>query len=242
MNESGKELQHDEAQWFDLLADGELDEQRRRELLSRLDDQPGGWRRCALAFLEAQSWQRELGDWAADAKTQAPAAAASVVDSRSRSWGLGSWLAVAASFVAAFGLGLFLRDAGRQHGAQPVDQVAIGARQSPGLDTNSLVRQEEYGPRGLPGGGVMTMSFRPGPDGQLQEIQVPFVDDPAISADWLAERSSAMPLEVLKDLQRSGHQVEQSRQLVPVDLHDGRRVVVPVDHLNIHYVGNRSYQ
>jgi hypothetical protein len=94
----------------------------------------------------------------------------------------------------------------------------------------------------LPGGGVMTMSFRPGPDGQLQEIQVPFVDDPAISADWLAERSSAMPLEVLKDLQRSGHQVEQSRQLVPVDLHDGRRVVVPVDHLNIHYVGNRSYQ
>ena len=39
---------------LELLADGELDEESRRTLLSRLDQTSDGWRRCALAFLEAQ--------------------------------------------------------------------------------------------------------------------------------------------------------------------------------------------
>ena len=30
------------------------------QLLASLDDQPDGWRRCALAFLEAQSWRKSL--------------------------------------------------------------------------------------------------------------------------------------------------------------------------------------
>jgi hypothetical protein len=46
---------------FDLLVDGELSEADRRELLSSLDESPDGWRRCALAFLEAQSWNSALG-------------------------------------------------------------------------------------------------------------------------------------------------------------------------------------
>jgi hypothetical protein len=46
---------------FDLLVDGELSEEKRRELLSRLDDEPTGWRRCALAFLQAQSWREACG-------------------------------------------------------------------------------------------------------------------------------------------------------------------------------------
>jgi hypothetical protein len=241
MNDTPEDLQRDEY-WFDLLADGELDEPRRRELLSRLDDQPGGWRRCALAFLEAQTWRNELGDWAADAKAQAPAVPASTVESRSRLWGLGSWLVVAASFMVAFGLGLLLDEFGRPRGLPFTGQFAADdAQQPPAFDANTLA-QQEFGSQAMPGGGVMTMSFRPGPDGRLQEVQVPFIDLPGVSADWLAESSPAVPLEVLRDLHRSGHRVEQSRQLVPVDLQDGRRVVVPIDQVNIHYVGNRSYQ
>src|SRR5262245_34529426 len=45
---------------LDRLVDGELDVAGRRELLKALDDQPGGWRRCALAFLEAQAWRSDL--------------------------------------------------------------------------------------------------------------------------------------------------------------------------------------
>ena len=46
---------------FDRLVDGELSAAERRTLLASLDGRPSGWRRCALAFLEAQTWQDELG-------------------------------------------------------------------------------------------------------------------------------------------------------------------------------------
>ena len=46
---------------LDRLVDGELGEVERRELLLRLENEPGGWRRCALAFLEAQTWREAIG-------------------------------------------------------------------------------------------------------------------------------------------------------------------------------------
>ena len=45
---------------FDRLADGELGDEQRRELLARLDHEPDGWRRCALAFLEDQALRQAL--------------------------------------------------------------------------------------------------------------------------------------------------------------------------------------
>ena len=45
---------------LDRLVDGELDDRRRAALLAGLEVEPNGWRRCALAFLEAQAWQRAL--------------------------------------------------------------------------------------------------------------------------------------------------------------------------------------
>ena len=46
---------------FDRLVDGELSPGERRQLLASLDNQPDGWRRCALSFLEAQSCARKFG-------------------------------------------------------------------------------------------------------------------------------------------------------------------------------------
>ena len=55
MTEKKRETLSDEDLFrLELLADGELDEDSRRTLLSRLDQTSDGWRRCALAFLEAQ--------------------------------------------------------------------------------------------------------------------------------------------------------------------------------------------
>jgi hypothetical protein len=47
-------------QILDRLVDGELAEIERREVLQTLERQPDGWRQCALAFLEAQSWGEAL--------------------------------------------------------------------------------------------------------------------------------------------------------------------------------------
>src|SRR5260370_21580495 len=50
----------EEERLLDRLVDGELPERERRELLLRLEKVPDGWRRCALAFLEAQTWGQAL--------------------------------------------------------------------------------------------------------------------------------------------------------------------------------------
>src|ERR1017187_5596583 len=55
---------------FDLLVDGELSETDRRDLLLELEHEPDGWRRCALAFLEAQCWKAELRQIAAPAAAE----------------------------------------------------------------------------------------------------------------------------------------------------------------------------
>src|SRR5438132_8057875 len=45
---------------FDRLVDGEMTLDEYQALLASLDDEPGGWRRCALAFLEGQALKFEL--------------------------------------------------------------------------------------------------------------------------------------------------------------------------------------
>src|SRR5262245_7197050 len=53
--EMNHEIQDNDDVLFDRLVDGELSADERRHFLTSLDDRPDGWRRCAIAFLEAQS-------------------------------------------------------------------------------------------------------------------------------------------------------------------------------------------
>jgi hypothetical protein len=46
--------------------DGDLPPGERHRLLAALADEPGGWQRCALAFLEAQSWRRACRELVAE--------------------------------------------------------------------------------------------------------------------------------------------------------------------------------
>src|SRR5262249_32693931 len=85
---------------LDRLVDGELPNAERRALLLRLESEPDGWRRCALAFLESQSWREAVG----------PLAAAAPIPSRPirtprRRRSVARLTAVAASLAAAFALG-----------------------------------------------------------------------------------------------------------------------------------------
>src|SRR5438105_30021 len=82
MNEFSLRDQAFDPQVFDRLVDGELADGERREVLETLERQPDGWRQCALAFLEAQTWGQTLTDFvrqpATDAATPAGAAAMAV--------------------------------------------------------------------------------------------------------------------------------------------------------------------
>ncbi|MBL9084418.1 MAG: hypothetical protein JNK76_21635, partial [Planctomycetales bacterium] len=94
---------------LDRLVDGEVSETERRELLLRLEHSSDGWRRCALAFLEAQAWRGEAKALVSEPATplRTPAVSpASTYRGGSNSWnGMKLWLplATAAGFLLAVG-------------------------------------------------------------------------------------------------------------------------------------------
>lgn len=227
---------------FDLLVDGELPERERRNLLSTLDDLPGGWRRCALAFLEAQSWKDELGGIRQE--TVAPSQAA---PARRRSGFPGQrWttlLAAAASFLVALGLGLMFDRVWRPDaGGAPSPIEIADAPQGP---ERPAPAQDE--PRVVPvtdGSGdswqLVTLPVGLGPDG-VGSIQLP-AKQRRIEEAWPEEFAPAVPADLLRALKESGHEVSRHRRLVPFQLDDGRRVVVPFEQVELRYVDNSAYQ
>jgi hypothetical protein len=244
----------DRQQLLDLLVDGELDAARRRELLSWCRHDPEGWRRCALAFLEAQSWRQELSAAAQPGAVAVPAVALPAARSESlKTRPLRFWigpLAMAASFFLAFSLGLLWRGWApgepRIADQRPMDSGQVASNE-----------QSEQPPRGqLAGGqgsalaGGQGPASRPlanvrlvvdGPQGASQEIELPVMEGGSLD-ELLSGQGSAIPAEVQRALERLGHRVRQRRQLVPFDLEDGRRLIVPVDEIDVHPAGDWTFQ
>jgi hypothetical protein len=83
---------------LDRLVVGELPENDRRSLLAWLDEDAGRWRACALAFLEAQTWEAATAGWPATMKA-APAPMSSLQNPASLSWQRLLTLAAAAAVL-----------------------------------------------------------------------------------------------------------------------------------------------
>src|SRR6187551_1659923 len=147
----------DEAR-YDRLVDGELTPEEYRALLATLDDEPGGWRRCALAFLESQALAGELEGVRAtasldhpgtDGPTSLSGGRGDLTPPRShppRDWR--SMLAVAASFLVALAIGI---SAPRFFSGQPQE----------GRTTGNLNRQPPLATTVFPGSEVRHQTLRP---------------------------------------------------------------------------------
>lgn len=245
-------------QEIDLLVDGELGEERRRELLVELDTKPGGWRRCALAFLENQSWRQTCTAINEDTKRQptkpspsseqiTPSARKSTEQPRRRpgvvARATGVLMAMAASFFFALGLGSMIWDAdqnGHQGGMSGGSKQAamFGATPTNPQD-GMLVHDKDVV---LPGKYQTVTITDKRPDGTTRSIQLPAVSQNSIDETRLRETPSAIPPELVRSFQKAGHDVRQTRRLVPFRMKDGRRLVVPVDQLDVHYVDTPYYQ
>jgi hypothetical protein len=235
---------------LDLLVDGELGEPARRDLLTRLEDEPSGWRRCAMAFLEAQCWRQQCREVAQQSVPQPSTPGTSARQSFPFGGG-GTVLAMAASFLIALGLGLMVRDVwqpGSTKGPKPVEiatstagpgeKSALAAKQPKAVPASNAQRPD------VPSGPwqVVTLdtSGRPGEVGG--EISVPAIERKYLDEAWLRSLPTALPPDVRQALQRTGHRVRQQRQLVPLRMKDGRRLVLPVDIFDVNYLGNPAYQ
>ncbi|MDX1946399.1 MAG: hypothetical protein SFU86_13445 [Pirellulaceae bacterium] len=231
---------------FDRLVDGELSPSEYRSLLATLDDEPGGWRRCALAFLEAQALRRELGALRAGGSPLETAPAATQQLATNARPATTRWLlplAMAASFLVAFGLGVYLPAWLATDRPSPV--AGLVAPEQTAADPPTAPRPSPKVVEARPGtvvpvGSVKLVVDRPGaPATETSELPVYEMTDDL--AAWLSQDQPAIPPSVLAEIERRGHRIDRQRQYVPVTLDDGRQAVIPVDGIEITPVSRRAY-
>src|SRR5580704_6508455 len=138
---------------LDRLVDGELNDTDRRELLLQFEREPEGWRRCALAFLEAQCWKQELDVMARSPEAgtaELPAlmpvpASVRTMTSSWRSWrqNLATALTLGACFLISLALGMSLRvgGSGGLHGPRGSQTVPATAGDPANNPEATLVAQ-----------------------------------------------------------------------------------------------------
>jgi hypothetical protein len=208
---------------FDRLADDELSPQERQQLLGSLDDLPDGWRRCALALLEAQTWRREFRSLTTESPNRPPAvvqvaAATSMpLPARPDSSTHTHWLALAASVMVAFGLGWGFHarqgtwDVTNQLATSGTEGVVAEPQAGDSRDAVTLVVQDTQGRR--------------------QRVRLPLIDAASLGGQW-GQTSPAVPAQVLAGLQSKGYDLRNQRRYAPLFFEQNRKLVpmvVPVD-------------
>ncbi|MGC3971451.1 MAG: hypothetical protein QM775_30160 [Pirellulales bacterium] len=236
MNE--EHLTPEDQMLLDRLVDGELSETERREVLLRLEHSPDGWRRCALAFLEAQAWRGEAKAFVSEPTVPAPrylAVPGSVhrADAGARR-GMKIWLplATAAGFLLAVGYFNWFSAAPGVDPTDPQNLRQLAKDRSPSM---------QVGPStdgGNPGN--LQLVVAPGPGGDGRVVEVPLVNDDRMQETLFGPMPQQISPEVERLLQQSGNQVVRERRLVPIQLPDGRRVIVPMEQVEIRPVGGTA--
>jgi hypothetical protein len=243
-----EEFRRDASRVLDRLVDGELGQQERRQLLASLDDEPGAWRQCALAFLEAQNWRLQLSRIASEPlvdQLTAPAAHAVSHEpfplegvrnqvTRPGSLGtgyLGAMLAIAASLLLAFGLGTRYPSVGGEsdsRGALVANQSDSNTKESAtaGNDTRPELASTADAP-------LRTLTLKPTGDDSGEPIELPLIESDADGAIAASARPSALSGSLTSQFEKDGFVVDRQQRLWPVDLPDGRRVLVPVEEVDI---------
>ena len=242
MNPIDDNLHAPDEERFDLLADGELPEPERRRLLSELDHVPGGWRRCALAFLEAQSWKEGMQSIRPESTAQAPPARP--IRRLGFPGGVfGTLVAMAASFTIALGLGVAFQDVwrpGPELGPPPIE--IAGGPQQPEPPAPKAVEPEMPTAPPAPDDAwqLVSVPVGMGPDG-TESIQVPAREGDRVDEQWMDRFAPTIPAELVEALKRQGRELRWSRQLVPFPMEDGQQLVVPLEQVELHYVDNPVY-
>lgn len=220
---------------FDRLADGELSSDDYRQLLASLDDHPDGWRRCALALLEAQALRGELRAALPEQSRRGGAGQTAEVAPRrpSRVPLLTLVLSVAASFLLAFGLGMWLRGGfSAPPGGSTVAEQPTGRPRSQS-DVKTPQTQPPDAPADNAGApsprGSITLVVDNGA-GESEEVELPVYDIRSVDDAWLPDSPlSSSDIEVLRS---KGFHLQQRREMVPIDL-DGQRVLLPMEQVEI---------
>jgi hypothetical protein len=226
-NEKGSSVVNDRG--IERLVDGELTPSEFRAVVAALDDEPGGWRRCGLAFLEAQALRRELADVAAAVEPSQQHRCPRPAKAREQ---LPTLLAAAASCLIAFGLGIA---APRLFSPRQQESELAGnlLKPSPLADENATPHQVLR-----PVGNLRLVMD--GPAGESTDAgQVPVYETGGDIEQYLGAESPALAPETIEWLRQQGYDVRHEQQFFPAPTDDGRQIIVPVDGYQITPVSRR---
>jgi hypothetical protein len=218
---------------FDRLVDGELSAAERKELLESLDARPQGWRRCALAFLEAQSWRSEMKKLTQERPTSSAQVKRQAVAPESKPHSLrtaAQWLAVAAALLVAFKVGSWQRESGIPIVASPVPTNEQLVSVPPPTGATNTTKPND----------ALNLWVRDDA-GQMRRVRVPLVDAQSLDRQLGTVFQTGVPDHVRDQLNDSGYAVHSKRQYAPLWLENGRPMVVPVEDTKIVPVSNRAY-
>lgn len=220
-------LEHEDNTIFDRLADGELSVAERHELLSSLDNRVDGWRRCALALLEAQTWRSEFKSFVTE---QAPplvvqvpspevrAAAPTPLPARffsGKRW-IENSMALAASALVAFGIGWSM-NAPQMTTNQPenliVNEKPLKAADS--RDAVTLLVKDDQG--------------------KHQRLRLPLVDGAQLGQQF-SNLSPVVPAHLRASFRDRGLDVQSKQRFAPLFFEQNNSLVPMVIPVNDTYV------
>jgi hypothetical protein len=225
---------------LDGLVCGELDESARGRVLAWLEEEPARWRRCGLAFLEAQTWSQALWQFpGGDVADQSPGRSVRGAENAAPGRGKPRHARIraaltAAAVLVAFGLGFALRQpTGGQH--QPGVPPVAGDRSPP---SNNEVLPDEH--RGAAGAGEPVLALLDvqagGRFGKQTPIHIPVVPAVAGTGESAPRQPAEIPEYVRQQWERRGYKVSLERRYVFARLPGGQRVVVPVEQFHVNPV------
>lgn len=217
---------------IDAFVDGELSDAEGREILLRLDAVPDGWRRLALAFVEAQRWSRELRHVASGPMpVSAPSVAAPRAVSAPRRNVVrtfaGPLLATSAALLLGLAAGQSLRgpDGGRKIADRGEPRGAgIVAHDAPSVDVAKPDKESGAFPQASYQ--VARIGFNDPASGEVRHVEAAVSGPPEAPILRLTEPVSSLPAGLRLSLEGAAFELVTSQRVYPLRLDSGQQVML----------------
>ncbi len=211
---------------IDRLVDGSLGGDQYRKMIQRLDSSPGGWKQCALTFLEQQALARDFGEiinasgndvtaGMLPAESESAKKSLNAEDpmlrNPARKW-VGIFLAAAASFMMAFFLGIGAQQWFENPPMAKDDSKVMGDNMTPVSDTLPLVVRDNH-------------------SGQQKQFDIPLVNSVGRDNDLTPAIRGQLPEQVDRLIQDVNVPYEVRRNMVSLMDEKGTVYYVPVDQV-----------